>query len=194
MRTVKNKLKIMKKYTFVGLVFFILISCNNSNTHKEKELELKENELRLKEEELKLKKIELNQSKLSIKEAIKIAEDKFNNYLPNILESHEAGLDMQQSYTGDFTGDGIEDIAIYFSLTPKEGGNAMVGQGLSLYQNNGNTVKVLAGYEPNYLFGFDKISGGKIYVEKLEYAETDGRCCPSIKTEHIITISGNKAY
>jgi len=69
-----------------------------------------------------------------------------------------------------------------------------VGQGLSLYQNTGKTVKVIAGYEPDYLFGFDKISNGKIYVEKLEYADTDGRCCPSIKTAHILTISGGKAY
>ena len=80
-----------------------------------------------------------------------------------------------------------------FLLRPN-GGNALVGQGLALYQNNGIHVKVIAGFEPDYLFSFKAIKNGKIYVEKLEYAETDGRCCPSIRTEHILKISGGKAY
>ena len=32
------------------------------------------------------------------------------------------------------------------------------------------------------------------HITKLEYAETDGRCCPSVKTPHTLTIKGNKAY
>jgi|LakMenEpi03Aug12_release.lakeMendotaPanAssembly.Ray.scaffolds.fasta_scaffold1044764_1 hypothetical protein len=184
------------KYSLIlwTFVLFALTSCNNSNNLKEKELELKEKELMLREQELKSKNLEPNESNISTNDAVRIAENQFRKYLPKILESHEAILDLQQSYTGDFTGDGIEDIAIYFSLAPREGGNAIVGQGLSLYQNNGISVKVIAGYEPDYLFSFDKISGGNIYVEKLEYAENDGRCCPSIKTEHIITISGSEAF
>jgi hypothetical protein len=65
--------------------------------------------------------------------------------LPKILESHDAVLDGKEFYTGDFTGDGIEDVAIYFSLVPRDGGNAIVGQGLTLYQNSGYDVKVIAG-------------------------------------------------
>jgi hypothetical protein len=184
------------KYSFILLALIVVtfIGCNNPNSQKEKELQLKEKELMLKEKELDLKKVESNKNHHSTNDAVKIAEDQFRKYLPNILKSHDAILDLQQSYTGDFTGDGIEDVAIYFSLASKDGGNAIVGQGLSLYQNTGTTVKVIAGYEPDYLFRFDKISNGKIYVEKLEYAENDGRCCPSIKSEHVLTISGGKAY
>lgn len=174
------------------LLFFALASCNNSKT--EKELELKERELLLKEKELHLKEIQINRHKISTNDAVRLAEKKFKNYLPKILESHYAILDSQESYTGDFTGDGIEDVAIYFSLAPSEGGNAMVGQGLTLYQNSGYDVKVIAGYEPETLFRFDKISNGKIYVKKLEYAENDGHCCPSIETDHILAISGSNAY
>ena len=132
--------------------------------------------------------------KISTAEAVKLATAQFEAYLPKILESHDAAIDLQEAVTGDFTGDGIDDVAIYFSLSPKGGGNALVGQGLTLYQNDGRRVKVIAGFEPDYLFSFTKISGGKIYVEKLEYADEDGRCCPSIRTEHILTISGSRVY
>lgn len=143
---------------------------------------------------LSIKEIQINRNKISTNDAVRLAEKQFKNYLPKILESHYVILDVQESYTGDFTGDGIEDVAVYFSLAPKDGGNAIVGQGLTLYQNSGYDVKVIAGYEPDTLFRFDKISNGNIYTEKLEYAENDGHCCPSIKTEHILTISGSNAY
>lgn len=186
----------MTKISFfiVTLLLITLIGCNNLNNLKEKELMLKEKELMLREKELDLKSVEKKRNNISTNEAVKIAENQFRKYLPNILETHDAVLDLQQSYTGDFTGDGIEDVAIYFSLAPRDGGNALVGQGLTLYQNNGMSVKVIAGYEPDYLFSFDKINNGKIYIEKIEYDEDDGRCCPSIKTEHTLTISGSKAY
>lgn len=131
---------------------------------------------------------------LSIKEVVKQAETHFARYLPKILKSRDGAMDVQQSYTGDFTGDGIADVAVYFSLASAGGGNAIVGRGLVLYKNEGNRVKVIAGYEPDYLFKVDTISNGKIMVEKMEYAETDGRCCPSIRTKHMLTISGNRVY
>lgn len=173
----------MKKLILLSTLIFIT-ACNNSNDGKEKEKVSNENKSLLKDN-----KVELNENQLSTNEVVKLAEKQFQGYLPKILDVHNAYLDSQDTFTGDFTGDGIEDVAIYFSLAPKEGGNTIVGQGLALYQNNGTSVKVIAGYEPDYLFSFKKISKGKIYVEKLEYAETDSRCCPSIKTEHILTIS-----
>ncbi|MCP2029725.1 hypothetical protein L1276_004919 [Flavobacterium sp. HSC-32F16] len=172
--------------------FLALVSCNTSN--KEKELEIREKELLLKEKELSIKENQISRPKISTNDAVRLAEKQFKNYLPKILKSHDAILDGQESYTGDFTGDGIEDVVIYFSLVPRDGGNAIVGQGLTLYQNNGYDVKVIGGYDPDTLFRFDKISNGNIYVEKLEYAENDGHCCPSIITEHRLTISGSKVY
>ncbi len=185
----------MSKYIktiVIPFVFLALISCNLAN--KEKELELREKELQLKEKELSLKENQSDRSKISTNDAVRLSEKQFKKYLPKILESHEAILDLQESYTGDFTGDGIEDVVIYFSLAPRDGGNAIVGQGLSLYQNSGYDVKVIAGYEPDYSFRFDKISNGSIYVEKLEYAENDGHCCPSIIIGHRLTISGSNVY
>lgn len=164
-----NKAKSMKIYKIAMLVCFIVIQIGCNNHKAEKKL-------------------------ISMAEARKLAEKQFDAYLPQILKSHNAGLDISESYTGDFTGDGIEDVAIFFTLVPREGGNAIVGQGLTLYKNTGYEVKVIAGYDAKKLFSVDTICNGKIHIEEAEYAEGDGHCCPSIKTKRILRISGNKAY
>ncbi|MCD9853454.1 hypothetical protein LUD75_01965 [Epilithonimonas sp. JDS] len=174
----------------LAILVFSLSACNDVKSKKQKETLSEKNTMTA-----NIKSpAQVTTPKISTAEAVKLATAQFDAYLPKILESHGANLDLQEPATGDFTGDGIDDVAIYFSLSPKGGGNALVGQGLTLYQNDGKRVKVIGGFEPDYLFSFKKISNGKIYVEKLEYAEEDGRCCPSIKTEHILTISGNKVY
>lgn len=135
------------------------------------------------------------EKQISSDEAVALAMKQFDAYLPTILkENEDAAIDLQVPHTGDFTGDGVEDVAVYFNLVPKDGGNAILSQGLTLYKNIGNDVKVIAGYDPDYLFAFDTIKNSKIHVTMLEYAEEDGHCCPSIKTPHILTIKGSKAY
>lgn len=190
-------------YQFI--TFLLTISCLNipnlysqsAQTPKQKEMEAQRKAATLRSKQLlnqpyHVEKIPNNN--LTDKEAIKAAEKQFEAYLPKILDDHDAAIDVQEAFAGDFTGDGINDVLIYFSLSPRGGGNALVGQGLTLYKNSGNTVKVIAGYEPDYLFEFNKIENGKIHVTKLEYAATDGRCCPSIKTPHVLTIKGTKVY
>ncbi|SHL39274.1 hypothetical protein SAMN05444146_3698 [Flavobacterium johnsoniae] len=137
------KMNISIKIKVILPVFLVLAGCNNSQ--REKELELKEKELLLKEKELSIKENQNNRPKITTNDAVRLAEKQFKKYLPKNLESHDAVLDGTESYTGDFTGDGIEDVAIYFSLVPRDGGNAIVGQGLTLYQNSGYDVKVIAG-------------------------------------------------
>lgn len=175
--------------TFI-MFLFTLSACDDAKSKKQEEFLSKEDTITTNIKDPK----PIATPNISTAEAVKLATAQFEAYLPKILKSHDARIDLQEPVTGDFTGDGIDDVAIYFSLSPKDGGNALVGQGLTLYKNDGKSVKVIAGFEPDYLFSFTKISNGKIYVEILEYAEDDGRCCPSIKTEHILTISGNKVY
>ncbi|MBP2618123.1 hypothetical protein [Chryseobacterium jejuense] len=181
----------MKKIIGVIGLLTVLISCNNSDRKEHQKDELKEEKSLSKEEE---KSKESPKDRISKEEAVKLAMKQFEAYLPKILKTYDDGvIDLQDPHVGDFTGDGIEDVAIYWNIAP-EGGNALIGQGLSLYKNDGHTVKVIAGYEPDYLFAFDTIKNGKIIVEKLEYTEEDGRCCPSIKTKHALTIKGSKVY
>ncbi|SDJ32456.1 hypothetical protein [Chryseobacterium jejuense] len=176
----------------IGLLA-VLTGCNNSDRKVQQKDELKEQSLS-KEKESHSKESEVSKDRISKEEAVKLAMKQFDAYLPKILKTYDDGvIDLQDPHVGDFTGDGIEDVAIYWNIAP-EGGNALIGQGLSLYKNDGHTVKVIAGYEPDYLFAFDTIKNGKIIVEKLEYTEEDGRCCPSIKTKHALTIKGSKVY
>lgn len=186
--------KHMKKIIGILCLIIMLVSCNDSDRKGSTEDMLKEGQFSSLKERPETKGVKSPKNRISKEEAVQSAVKQFENYLPNILKTYDAGIDLQEPFVGDFTGDGIEDVAIYWSLAPKGGGNAIVGQGISLYKNNGHNVKVIAGYEPDYLFAFDTISNGKIIVEKLEYAEDDGRCCPSIKSRHELTISGNKAY
>lgn len=171
----------------------VLTACNKSESKGHKDGGLKEEKQLSKEQKLHSEEAKSSEGRISKDEAVKLAMKQFDAYLPNILKTYDGVIDLQVPNTGDFTGDGIEDVAIYWNIAP-EGGNAIIGQGLSLYKNDGKTVKVIAGYEPDYLFAFDTIKNGKIIVEKLEYTEEDGRCCPSIKTKHALTIKGNKAY
>lgn len=173
------KMNIKIKNIAIIISFFTLISCNSSKSEKQ---------LELREKELSIEKIQVINQKISTNEAIKLAEKQFENYFPT-----DAVFSIKESYTGDFTGDGIEDVVIHFSLDSDEGGNTSI-PGLILYQNSGYDVKFIAEYKPSSLFSFDKINNGSIYVELLEFAEDDARCCPSIRTSHIITISGNNAF
>lgn len=184
----------MKK--IIGIMGFlaILTGCSNSDHKEQRKGETKKEQSLPQKKESGSKGSETPENRISKEEAVKQAVKQFEAYLPNILKTYDdGGIDLQEPYVGDFTGDGIEDVAIYWNIAPK-GGNALLGQGLSLYKNDGHTAKVIAGYEPDYLFAFDTIKNGKIIVEKLEYTEEDGRCCPSIKTKHALTIKGSKVY
>ncbi|OCA80265.1 hypothetical protein BBH99_16155 [Chryseobacterium contaminans] len=184
----------MKK--IIGIMGFltVLTGCSNSDHKEQRKDETKKEQSLPQKKESGSKGPETPENRISKEEAVKQAVKQFEAYLPNILKTYDdGGIDLQEPYVGDFTGDGIEDVVIYWNIAPK-GGNALIGQGLSLYKNDGHTVKVIAGYEPDYLFAFDTIKNGKIIVEKLEYTEEDGRCCPSIKTKHALTIKGSKVY
>jgi hypothetical protein len=156
------------------LIIFLLINCNNEKYNKNST-------------------VNTNKS-ISISEAKSLAEKKFNSYLPKILKSNNAILDGSSTYVGDFTGDGIDDIVICFALAPAVGGNMLSGLGMVLYKNDGKDVTVIAGFEPDYLFSFDRIENGNIYIKKLDYAEDDPRCCPSIEEDYKLTISGKNVY
>lgn len=178
------------KNIFVIVCCLSLCSCMDKTTEKESVKSVSKDT-----DSASFEKKSVQQKAISTEEAVQLAMKQFDAYLPTILsENTDAGIDLQIPNVGDFTGDGVEDVAIYFNLVPKDGGNAIISQGLTLYKNTGQNVKVIAGYDPDYLFAFDTIRGGKIHVIKLEYAETDGRCCPSIKTPHALTIKGTVAY
>lgn len=183
----------MKRIIGILCLTGLLTGCNKSEDKAHAKDEQKNDTSLSKENKSGSQNSESSKGRISKEEAVKLAMKQFDDYLPKILKTYDGVIDLQDPHVGDFTGDGIEDVAIYWDIAP-DGGNAIIGQGLSLYKNDGHKIKVIAGYEPDYLFAFDTIKNGKIIVEKLEYTEEDGRCCPSIKTKHALTIKGNKAY
>lgn len=177
------------------LIFFI--SCNNSQ--KEKELELKERELDLKEKELNLKNAEPEtETKTEVKAEAKvkinakqIAQQKFNNYAPKIEKTNGVIIQNQEIFVGDLNYDDLEDAVVWYTCSPAEGGNANAGQGLSVYINTGTDMKVVGGFEPEYLFKVIKISNNRIKITKQEYAENDSPGWPSIEKVKYLMLSGN---
>ncbi|MEO8516696.1 MAG: hypothetical protein ABI426_08130 [Flavobacterium sp.] len=170
------------KLTFLLFVLILIASCNN-NLQKEKELNSEEKELDLKTTETK------SDVKTTM-DPTKIADQKFNDYAPKIQKSKGGIIANQEIFVGDLNNDDLNDAVIWFSVSP-EGGNATLCQGLSVYINTGNDMKVIAGYEPEYLFNVIKISNNKIKITKLEYADDDAPGWPSIENVKYLMLNGN---
>ncbi len=180
------KLNILKTFFSFSLIFLI-ISCNN--LQKEKELELKERELDLKEKELKQKgQKDFTRTSFNVKN---VTMQKFNSYSSKIEQSKGAVIGNNEIFVGDLNHDELEDSVVWFVLTAEGGGNAVVGQGMSVYLNTGNDVKVVCGYEPDFLFRVIKIANNKVKIVKMEYAENDRNGWPSIETDLFLLLNGN---
>jgi hypothetical protein len=155
---------------------------------KEKELQLKEKELELKEREQNLK---INPTKNIKIDPKNIAQQKFNNYIPKIEESKNAIVNNNKIFIGDLNNDNLDDAVVSFLLTPAEGGNMIIGEGMSVYINTGKDMKVVSGFEPDYLFKIIKISNNRIEIAKQDYAKNDAIGWPSIETIKYLMLSGN---
>src|SRR5690242_3003736 len=77
------------------------------------------------------------------KEALKL----FNAYKPTIERSNDAIVDEPVVITGDLNGDGKKDCIIFFVMTPKSGGNIIVGRDAAIYINKGNKMKVIGSFD-----------------------------------------------
>ena len=179
-------MRYIKHHFLICLVVFSIFSCNR------KENEKSNNETNNNTDSIEAGKLQ-NETNLPIKEIMSLAQKHFSTYQMNLL-SDDTNIGLSDAYTGDFTNDGKEDVAIYYSIEPTNGGNYLAGQGLALYKNNGKTVSFISTYSPDYLFSFDKISSGNIFISKDEYADEDPRCCPSIHKQIELTINDNKVY
>lgn len=125
-------------------------------------------------------------------DAKKIALRKFDEYSPKIEASKDAAIGNSEAYSGDLNHDGLEDVIVFFVLVPKEGGNALMGQGFAVYVNQRDDMKVVAGFEPDYIFRVEGINNNKIHIIRQDYAENDDPGRPSIETHKYLILNGNK--
>jgi len=98
------------------------------------------------------------------KEALKL----FNSYKPTIEKSNDAIVDEPHAITGDLNGDGKEDCIISFVMTPKSGGNIIVGRDAAIYINKGNRMKVIGSFNLDICYKVEKIANLIIYVNEYE--------------------------
>ncbi len=141
-----------------------------------------------------LKKIKVENLKIkpiTTKELVRLSKKHFQVYKKNLL-SKNTDIGLLDAYTGDFTNDGKEDVVLYYSIEPTDGGNMLAGQGLALYKNSDNNSAFIKTFNADFLFTMDKINNGKIWIKELEYTEDDPRCCPSIEKLISLTLSGTE--
>lgn len=128
---------------------------------------------------------------LTSKELIKLSKKHFESYKTKLLLKN-TDIGLLDAYVGDFTNDGKEDVVLYYSIEPTDGGNYLAGQGLALYKNTTTDIQFFKTFDANFLFAMDKINNGKIWIKEMEYTEDDPRCCPSIEKPISLTINGTE--
>ena len=83
------------------------------------------------------------QSFSPIKEALRL----FNKYKPTIERNNDAIIDKPRIMQGDINNDSLSDCIIFFVMTSRKGGNAIVGKEAAIYINTGKKMKVVGPFQ-----------------------------------------------
>jgi len=95
----------------------------------------------------------------------------FNAYKPTIERTENAVADNPQAFVGDLNGDGRADCIVFFVMTPKGGGNAIIDRKAAVYINTGSSMKVDGAFpDLQECYAVDRIAGGRIYMSYYECA------------------------
>jgi hypothetical protein len=99
------------------------------------------------------------------KEALRL----FNEYKPVIEKNNNAIVDEPKIITGDINNDGLEDCIIFFVMTSKNGGNAIIGQDAAIYINTGKRMKVVGAFPKfDFCYTADRILNQVIYLKEYK--------------------------
>lgn len=95
----------------------------------------------------------------------------FNTYKPTIERKENAIVDEPTAIIGDLNGDGRRDCIIFFVMTPKGGGNAIVGRQAAVYLNTGTGMKVDGAFpDLSECYTVERIAAGQIFLDYYECA------------------------
>jgi hypothetical protein len=95
----------------------------------------------------------------------------FSAYKSTIERTENAVVDNPTAITGDLNGDGRADCIVFFVMTPKGGGNAIIGRKAAVYLNTARGMKVDGAFpELRQCYAVDRISAGKIFLSYYECA------------------------
>lgn len=131
-------------------------------------------------------------SKKITADAMKRAKKSFSRYLESYYlntKSKDAELVKTEMKIGDFTGDGVEDIAMWFTWTEPY---VEVPEAF-FYEIINDRPYLVAEYKnESYWFDIVKIENGHIYITTTNYGEDDPRCCPSIEQNLVLKHTNNQ--
>lgn len=95
----------------------------------------------------------------------------FNQYKPTIEQSNDAAVDEPRILTGDLNGDRRLDAVVFFVMTPKDGGNAIIGREAAIYLGTAKGLKVAGSFPTvDECWAPDAIRGGIVYATSYECA------------------------
>jgi hypothetical protein len=109
----------MKRIIGILCLAGVLTGCNKSEDKAHAKDEQKNETSLSKENKSGSHESESSKGRISKEEAVKLAMKQFDDYLPKILKTYDGVIDLQDPHVGDFTGDGIEDVAIYWDIAPE---------------------------------------------------------------------------
>lgn len=99
------------------------------------------------------------------KEALRLV----NNYKPTIERNNNAIVDEPTVICGDINNDSLEDCIIFFVMTNRAGGNAIIGQEAAIYINKGKKMKVVGAFPKfDFCYSIDKIKDQIINLKEYK--------------------------
>lgn len=189
--TTRNKSVVAKSFLCAAGITFLLFSCENASDDRVVEHQKVDHFVRYSPSQEE-------------------ARTAFLEFLPKVSEGLELNTDSElleeQGFTiilADLNNDSLLDAIVDYSLTPSRemnggGGNA-IGEisGLVYFKNDGSSL-IFGDHTDEFQGNFgsrnelQKVENGTVFLKKFDYAEDDGRCCPSIPYLTELEIVGEK--
>ncbi|TRX35336.1 hypothetical protein FNW52_11490 [Flavobacterium sp. ZT3R18] len=127
--------------------------------------------------------------KKTIQELKKEAEKLFENTIDEKLRGVNEVLENSETYIGDLTRDGLQDVIIWYVTYPEDSPFSPVTERMRLYVNEKNSLKQYSDFAPQYMFSVKSISNNVINIMKYDYEDTDEPRNPSISIPEKIILS-----
>jgi hypothetical protein len=108
-------------------------------------------------------------------------------------EVHEV-LENSETFIGDLTGDGLQDVIIWYVTYPEDSPFSPVTERMRVYVNEKNSLKQYSDFEPQYMFSVKSISNNEINIIKYDYEDTDEPRNPSFSIQKKIKLSKSNNF
>lgn len=121
---------------------------------------------RIEQKKIHQEDIIFEHSKLNVKRLQYLAHEQFENFKTQFEDEYPLNS-YDTTFVGDFTNDGLQDVALYYKLKPNQG-DYRTEDGILLFENKGGGISFFLEYNPPYLFSIDQILNSRIILNRLE--------------------------